>query len=427
MNFALIISVVVFVVAYFFIIQEKIHKTIIVLLATTLLALFKIYLPQGEHDQFAHIVNFIDFNVLALIIGLMIIVRITEKSGIFTALAMKLVAITKGNIKLLFFLMMMLTMVMTATLNNVATVIILTPILLVICYRFKLDPLPFFITEIILANLGGAATPVGDMTNMIISSKAGFSFSEVVENLGPMIIVASVVIALLAILIFHKKLPSTKENLDELTCKNWVTDKKIMYKGIIILTMVIVGFVLHEYLAVQNGVIALGGAMLMLLVNNKEPKEAFDLVEWPIIFFFIGLFALIGALEVTGVIDYLAIQLINLFGTNLMMLTLAILFGSALFSAFVDNVPFATAMVPIIFKISQISGANPEILFWALTLGACIGGAGTLIGASPNLIIAGIAEQNEIHLSFGHYFKYGFPLMLIGIVISAIYLVLFYF
>ncbi len=426
MNLPIVIAVGVFAISYFFIVQEKIHKTIIVLLGSFLLGLCKIFPSAEGHGQLNEILHFIDFNVLSLIIGMMIIVRITEKSGIFTEVAMKLVRITKGNMKLLFFLLMILTAFLTALLSNVTTVMILTPIFLVICYRFKLNPLPFFITEILLSNIGGTATPIGDMTNIIIASKAGFSFTKVVSNLGPVVLIIAIVSAGIATFVFRKDLKNAaKESLADLHGKSWITNKKLMYQGLGILAIVITGFIFHEQLTMDNGMIALGGAMLLLLITKKEPREAFEMVEWSIIFFFVGLFTLIGALEVTGVIDFLALKLVDLFGNNMVLLMMAIVFGSAVFSAFVDNIPFATAMIPIIFKIGDLTGMQTDPLFWSLALGACIGGSGTLVGASCNLVVAGIAEQNEVPLTFKKYFIYAFPIMLISVAIGAVYLLLF--
>jgi Na+/H+ antiporter NhaD/arsenite permease-like protein len=427
MNSLSILSVSTFLVAYFFIVQEKIHKTIIVILASFFLALFGVYNNHGSKGQFDNMLHFIDFNVLSLIVGMMIIVRITEKSGVFTFLAMKIVEATKGNMKLIFFSLMILTAVMTALLSNVTTVMILTPVFLVICYRFHINPLPFFITEILLSNIGGTATPVGDMTNIIIASKAGFSFNHVVVNLAPVVMVIAFVVAGLATFIFRKDLKNAcKDQMDELKGQKWISDPVLMKKGLGVLSMVICGFIFHDFIGVENGVIALSGAMLLLILTKKEPKEAFQLVEWPIVFFFVGLFTLIGSLEITGVIDILAEQIIDVFGENQALLMMVMVFASAVFSAFVDNIPFATAMIPIIFKLGHETGMPTEPLFWSLALGACIGGSGTLVGASCNLVVAGIAEQNEIPLTFKKYFSYAFPLMMIGVVIAAIYLYVFY-
>lgn len=422
-----ILAIAVFLLVYGFIVSEKIHKSIVVILGSLLLFLFHIYLKSGYETQFLYALTFIDFNVIGLIVGMMIIVQITSKSGIFTHIAMKTIVLTRGNMLATFFLLMLLTAFITAFISNVTAVMVMTPIFLAIALRYDLNPVPFLMTEIIMSNVGGTATPLGDMTNIIIASRAGFSFAKVAGNLGPVIIVISLVLGLLATFHFRKKLvPKTALSVDDLRGESFVQDKSLLVKGLSVLILVVAALVFKEQLMLENGIIAISGAMALLLITKIEPEEAFKkYVNWSIVFFFVGLFILIGALEVTGVVDMLAEGIIANAGSNTTLLSMVLLFSSSIFSAFIDNIPFATTMIPIIQHIGAVTGTPTDPLFWALALGACIGGSGTIIGASCNLVVVGLAEHNGIKITFFQYFKYAFVMMMIGIVISAFYLYFF--
>lgn len=422
-----IVAIAIFLLVYSFILSEKIHKVIIVILGAFLLFLSRIYVDAGYDSQFLHALNYVDFNVIGLIIGMMIIVQITNKSGIFTHIAMRTIVLTKGNMMLTFFIMMLLTAGITAFISNVTAVMIMTPLFLAICLRYQLNPLPFLMTEIIVSNVGGTATPLGDMTNIIIASRAGFSFAKVVSHLAPVVIVIAIVITLLAMFYYRKEItPKVNVSLEDLQNETFIQDKKLLIKGVSVLILVILGLIFKEKLVMENSVIALTGAAILLLITKTDPEEAFKkYVNWSIIFFFAGLFILIGGLEVTGVVETLAELIVSKTGDNISMLTMILLFSSAIFSAFVDNIPFATTMIPIIKNIGIMTSIDTDPLFWALSLGACIGGSGTLIGASCNLVVVGLAEHNGVKIGFFQYLKYAFGLMMIGILISAAYLYLF--
>lgn len=421
------LAVAVFLLVYGFIISEKVHKPIVVILGSLLLFLFQIYLNSDYETQFSHALTFIDFNVIGLIVGMMIIVQVTSKSGVFTHIAMKTIVLTRGNMQLTFFLLMLLTAFITAFISNVTAVMVMTPIFLAIALRYDLNPVPFLMTEIIMSNVGGTATPLGDMTNIIIASRAGFSFAKVASNLGPVVVVITLVLGLLATFYFRKKLVSKIAlSVDDLRGESFIQDKSLLVKGLSVLILVVIALVFKEQLFLENGVIAISGAMILLLITKIDPEEAFKkYVNWSIVFFFVGLFVLIGALEVTGVVNMIADGIITNAGSNTALLPMVLLFSSSIFSAFIDNIPFATTMIPIIQHIGEVTGIATDPLFWALALGACIGGSGTIIGASCNLVVVGLAEHNGIKITFFQYFKYAFWMMLIGIVISAFYLYFF--
>lgn len=422
-----IIAILVFLLVYAFIISEKVHKAIVVILGSMLLFLFKIFSSPEFETQFAHSLSFIDFNVIGLIIGMMIIVQITSKSGIFTHIAMKTIVLTRGNLMLTFFILMIFTAFITAFISNVTAVMVMTPIFLAICLRYDLNPLPFLMTEIIMSNVGGTATPLGDMTNIIIASRAGFSFAKVITNLAPVVTVITIVLAGIALFYFRKRLvPKNKISVNDLKSETFISDKPLLIKGSIILILVIFALIFKEKLALENSVIALSGAMVLLLITKIDPETAFKkYINWSIIFFFIGLFIIIGALETTGVVKTIAETVVTKTGDNVGLLTMIMVFASSIFSAFVDNIPFATTMIPIIRDIGVMTAIDTDPLFWALALGACIGGSGTLIGASCNLVVVGMAEHNGIKIKFLQYMKYAFPMMFLGTLISAAYLFFF--
>lgn len=421
------IAMAIFLIVYGFIVSDKFPKAILVILGAFFLFLFKIYLPVGGESQLIESLNFVDFNVISLIIGMMIIVQVTSSSGVFTHVAMKIILFTRGNLRYAFFLLMIMTAFITAFVSNVTAVMVMTPIFLAICLRFHVNALPFLMTEILMSNIGGTATPLGDMTNIIIASKAGFSFGKVVSVLGPVVVVIVLVIGGLATWYFSRKLIPKKDILlEDLASENFIHDPVLMIKGLSILVLVVLGLIFKDWFALDNGAIALSGAMILLLITKISPDEAFKkYVHWSIIFFFVGLFILIGALEETGVVERLAELIVNVTGSNTNLLAMVLLWSSALFSAFIDNIPFATTMIPIIKNIGVMTGNSTDPLFWALALGACIGGSGTIIGASCNLVVVGLAEQNGIKITFMQYMKYAFGMMLIAIGISSVYLYLF--
>lgn len=422
-----IIAIIAFFLAYIFIVSEKINKTIVVSLGSSILFLFGIYFAEGYDNQLLHALEFIDFNVLSLIIGMMIIVQITSKSGVFTAVAMRLIIWSGGRMKRVFLSLMLMAAFLTAFLSNVTTVMIMTPIFLAICLRFNLNPLPFLMTEILMSNIGGASTPLGDMTNIIIASKAGFSFSKVVTNLAPIIIVITLIIGLITTFYYRNELrPREKKQVDDLKKENFIKDPKLMVQGLTIIVLVVLALIFKDSLGLENGIIAMTGAMVLLLMTKIQPEKAFkEYVNWSIIFFFAGLFVMIGALEITGVVGILAEKIVGITDGNMDTLAMVLIFASSIFSAFIDNIPFATTMIPIIKDIGIMTQAPTDPLFWSLSLGACIGGSGTIVGASCNLVVVGLAEQNGLKITFMQYFKFAFGLTMLATSIAAVYLYFF--
>lgn len=419
----LVLGVLIFILTYIAIVSEKINRTVVALFGAGLMILFHI-LTQAE--AFARI----DFNTLGLLIGMMIIVNILRQTGIFQYLAIKSAKIAKGEPFRILIYFSILTFVASALLDNVTTILLIVPVTLVICDTLKINPIPFIIAEIMSSNIGGAATLIGDPPNIMIGGHTGFNFDDFIINLLPLMIIVFVVTIVIIRLIFRKSLVTDEESKKVMLSFNEnkaITDKLLLKKSLFVLILTITGFILSEIIGVPTATIAMFGATLLLLISKMEPDEIFEKVEWTTIFFFIGLFILVGSLEVLGIIEYLAQVILNVTQGNIGVLTFVILWMSAFLSSFLDNIPYVATMIPLIETISGGALTTFEPVWWALSIGACLGGMGTIIGASANVVARGITEKHSYKITFLGYMKVAFPIMLIAIVISSIYLYIVFF
>lgn len=418
----MIIAASIFVITYIFIISEKIDRTVISSAGVCLLLVFGV-LTQEEAIQF------IDFNTIGLLIGMMIVVNIIKTTGFFQYIAIKSAKIAKGNPWRILEVFVIITAILSALLDNVTTVLLIAPVTLVVTDTLELNPIPFLVPQIIASNIGGTATLIGDPPNIMIGSNANLDFMDFLCNTAPI----SVLILIITIFCFrflYKKNfqidDTLKEKLLSFDEKLAIKDSNLLKKSLFILTFIILGFCLHGVLGLESATIALIGASLMLLVSKASIEIVLHEIEWPTIFFFAFLFMLVGSLEKVGIIDYIAQIITKSAKENMFLTTIVLLWSSAIISSFLDNIPFVATMIPIIKKIGLLSGANITPLWWALSLGACLGGNGTLIGASANVIIAGILHKHGYHISFIDYLKVGFPIMILSIILSTGYLIAFY-
>lgn len=418
----IVLAVLIFSVTYVIIMSEKINRTSIALLGAILLLVFKVL------DQETAI-HHIDFNTIGLLIGMMIIVNIMKRSGVFGYVAIKAAKLAKGDPWKIIVFFFLITAVSSAFLDNVTTILLIVPITFVITDTLEMSPIPFLVPMIFAANIGGTATLIGDPPNIMIGSATGLGFVDFIVNLGPIIAVIMMVIIVI-MKMTHGRIFKTSEAhkakimaLDE---KLAIKDAKLMKISILVLAITIVGFAVHQSLGFESATVALFGAALLLLLSKKDPEEILLEVEWPTIFFFTALFVLVGGLQEVGVIDFLADKLIHLTKGNLFVTTMVILWGSAIASAFLDNIPFVATMIPLIQSMATISNMDVTPLWWALSLGACLGGNGTLVGASANLIVSGMLKKHGHELSFVRYMKTGFPIMLVSVALSSVYLIVFY-
>jgi Na+/H+ antiporter NhaD/arsenite permease-like protein len=419
-----ILAIGIFLVIYGFIIAEKIHRTIVAMIGGILMVVLGIVNQETA-------VHHIDFNTLGLLVGMMIIVGITAETGLFKYIAVVAAKSAKGEPTRILISLALITAVGSAFLDNVTTVLLMVPVTFSITRQLRVNPVPFLITQIIACNAGGTATLIGDPPNIMIGSAVDeLSFMDFIINLAPLAVIVLAVYVPLFILLFRKQIQTTddlKRSIMDLDESQLITDHRLLRKCLIVLGLTILGFFTHQLLHLDSATVALAGAFLLLLLTGEHMmEEAFSKVEWTTIFFFVGLFVLVSGLIETGVIAKLAAQAIDLTGGEPVATSMLILWLSAIASAFVDNIPFVATMIPMIQEMGNMGVSNLEPLWWSLALGACLGGNGTLIGASANLIVAGMAGKEGYPIKFVQFLKYGFPLMLLSVVLASIYMYLRY-
>ncbi|TNJ59641.1 ArsB/NhaD family transporter [Paenibacillus hemerocallicola] len=419
-----ILAIGIFLVTYGLIVAEKIHRTIVAMLGGVLMVVL------GIVDQESAL-HHIDFNTLGLLIGMMIIVSVTAETGLFKYIAVISAKKAKGDPVRIMLALALITAAGSAFLDNVTTVLLMVPVTFSITRQLRVTPVPFLITQILACNIGGTATLIGDPPNIMIGSAVKeLTFMAFINNLAPIAAIILAVYLPLFVWLFRKQIRTSdelKQTIMELDEKEVIADRKLLIKSLSVMGLTIVGFFLHQALHLESATVALAGAFLLLLLTGEHAMEvAFTKVEWTTIFFFVGLFVLVSGLVETGVISRLAEQSIELTGGELVATSMLILWLSAIASAFLDNIPFVATMIPMIQEMGNMGVANLEPLWWSLALGACLGGNGTLIGASANLIVAGLSAKEGYPIKFIAYMKIAFPLMLLSIVMSSVYIYMRY-
>ena len=416
------LSIAIFIAVYVLIIWDKYDRAVVAMSGAVLMILLRVL---NQEEAFGAI----DYNTIGLLISMMVIVMIMRRTGIFEYLAVIMVKASKADPFRLMILMAITTGILSALLDNVTTILLMLPVVLSVTKELKLNPIPFIIAAIFASNIGGTATLIGDPPNIMIGSATGLNFVDFLINDAviaiPMLFFTSVAFAL----IYKKYLvadESDKKKVLELNAKDCIHDHVLLKKCIFVFVLVIVGFLLHGMLHYESGTIAIAGAVLLLFISGFNSEEVLLNVEWKTIFFFTGLFILVGGIEATGVIKLLAEGVISLTDGDLLLTALAILWVSAIASAFIDNIPFVATMIPLIMEMGQLTDINIMPLWWALSLGACLGGNGTAIGASANVVAIGMADREGYRITFGSYFKVAFPMMLVTIVISTVYILFAY-
>ena len=427
----MLISGAILLLAYVFIATEKIQKSVVALCGASLTMLLGLLPFHSHFDEKAgvyvkSVFDYIAFDVIFLLIGMMIIVHIASKSGVFKWIAIQLLKLTKGHPKMVLFALAAFTAVASAFLDNVTTVVLIMPVTFVIAKEFDMDPIPFLITEILASNIGGTATLIGDPPNIIIGAKAGLSFMDFLRELTDVVLVIFLSAIGVLIFMFRKQLKSTPEKMEHianLDNTKTITDKKLMIRSLITLFLVILGFMTHDITHISAYVFAVAGASFLLLF--EKPKEIYKDVEWLTIFFFVGLFIIIGGFEATGGINFLAQKLIDLTHGSLTAATMLILWGSGILSGIIDNIPYTATMAPLIANVQHTipyTGVGHNPMWWALALGACLGGNFTIIGAAANVLVSETATSKGHPISFMRFLKYGIIVTVIALTISSIYL-----
>jgi len=416
----LAIAVGVFTITYVIIMSEKLNRTAVAMVGAFLMLILNVETQEQAIEN-------IDFNTIGLLVGMMIIVNIMKKSGIFEYIAIKAAKLAKGDPWRILMSFAIITAVASALLDNVTTILLIVPVTLVITDTLRLNPIPFLVPEILIANIGGTATLIGDPPNIMIGSATNLGFMDFLLNLAPVVVVIFIVTMTIFKFLFKKNYccdDSDKNKILEMNENLAIKDKVLLKKSLVVLFCTVAGFMLHQTLGYESATIALFFGAVLLLISGVDVEDVFLEIEWPTIFFFMSLFILVGALEVVGVMEFLAEKLLSFTKGDLLLTTMVILWVSAIASSFLDNIPFVATMIPLIKSMAAMINVGP--LWWALALGACLGGNGSLVGASANVIVSGMISRHGHKLSFVDYLKVGFPMMIISIVISSIYLVVFY-
>jgi Na+/H+ antiporter NhaD/arsenite permease-like protein len=422
------VSTVILLVTYVVIMSEKVNRAIIALIGASVMVLVGVF---GQDEA----IKGIDWNTLGLLAGMMILVSISRRSGMFQYIAIWSAQAAKAHPAGILFLLQITTAVLSAFLDNVTTVLLVVPVTLAIAKELDVPVYPYLFAEVFASNIGGTATLIGDPPNILIGTQAGLSFNEFVVHLTPVILVVMVAQAIMIHLVWGKDLKATPEREARVMAMNAaesITDWRLLKQSLVVIALVMIAFVLARPLHLEPATIAMFGAAILMLLDNwahhnekaaQNIHQTFGDVEWITIFFFIGLFMVVHGVEYGGLLKLLAEKLVAATGGSMANAGYAILWASAILSAIVDNIPFVATMIPLIKSMAASYGGPDKIepLWWCLSLGACLGGNGTLIGASANLTVAGIAERNGIPFRFLTYTLYAFPMMLVSVAICHLY------
>ena len=418
MDVSQIVSIAVFVIVMAAIMTEKLHRSLAAIVGAMLVLALHV-LP------FDAAMEHIDFNTLGVLLGMMLFVSVVKLSGMFEFLAIKAARLAKGEPWKVMLLFVLLTAVLSAFLDNVTTVLLIGPMTLTVCKLLDVNPIPFFMTEILASNIGGTATLIGDPPNIMIGSAAGFTFFDFILYDAPAVVVILAAVLVVFYFLYGRKMHVNEEHrarIMELDEHAMIKNKRLLKQSYVMIGLVVVGFMAHGALGLESSVIALGAAGIIMLISGESIEEALANVEWTTLAFFAGLFVIVGAMAETGVIEMLAHALIDATGGNVFVTMLVLLVGSAVISSFLDNIPFVATMIPILLAMES-TGMDVTPLWWAVSLGACLGGNGTLIGASANVVLSDISKKNGHEITFVQFLKSGFPIMLLTVVIAGLYLV----
>lgn len=422
MDTQMIIAIVIFVGCYVFIATEKINKIVVALSGAV------IYIAFGFIPQDLAFSRYIDWNVIFLLIGMMIMVGIIKGTGVFEYIAILLAKKAKGDPKKILLMLFFITGIFSALLDNVTTVVIITPISILIAVEMGISPLPFVITQAIASNIGGTATLIGDPPNVMIGSAAGISFMSFIENLALFVLFNMLVSAVVIFFFFRKQLVVSNERrarIMEFDERHLITDKSLLGYSIVVFVVFLSLLFFQEALHLHAATIALFAATAMMVRARRVNIDHFinNEIEWGTILFFVGLFIMVGALEEVGIIGLMSDKIMNITHGNLKATALSMVWTAGIASAFIDNIPFVATMIPMIKDIAQTAGTDGVMpLWWALSLGACFGGNGTLIGASANVISAGICKKSNYPISFMTFTKYGAVITVINLILSTFFI-----
>ncbi|ASJ15997.1 transporter [Thermococcus chitonophagus] len=410
-----LIALGVFIAVYIAIISEKIHRTVAAMFGASIVLLVGIV-------PWERVPHYLDLNTILLLAGMMVVVNVSRESGLFEYIAIKTAKLSKGDPMKVLLFFSIVTALVSAFLDNVTTVLLLTPMLLYITRQMRVNPVPYLLAEIFASNIGGTATLIGDPPNIMIGSAAKLSFNEFIKNMTPIATVDLILMIGIIYLMYRGELKKAEVSLAILNLReeDAIRDRKLFRKSIVVICLVMLSFFLHDTIGVEPAVIALSGASLLLLWSGEAPEKALEKVEWATLFFFGGLFIIVGSLEETGFIAQVGEWIVHQIHSETQAILL-ISWLSAFLSAVIDNIPFTATMIPLIKSMGSTLDTYP--LWWALSLGACLGGNGTAIGASANIVVLGIAYREGIRITFKDFLKVGMIIMLITVGAGSLILI----
>lgn len=412
----------IFVITYILIISERLHRLKAGLIGIASVLILHVI---DQADAF----SYIDFNTIGLLFGMMVIVAILRKTGIIQYFAVKAVKLSGGNPLILLILLTGLTAITSALLDNVTTVLLIGPVAIAVSEVLRINPMPFILGEIFSSNIGGTATLIGDPPNLLIGSAAGLSFNDFLLNLVPAVIISMILMYGLLFIWYGKELHPTEKSRKTASSfrePKTVEDKVFLYKVIAVIVLVITGFVFHGALELEAATVALTGAAIALAICPVDVEEIVKEVDWVTILFFSSLFMLVGTIEHLGIIHILAEKMFESFGDKPGILSILLVWGSGIISAVVDNVPYTAAVIPLVRDFASMGSSGGDFLWWSLALGACLGGNGTLVGASANLVMAGVAEKSGIRMDFKDFLYKGLFMLSGSLVLSSLYIFIRY-
>lgn len=423
----MLIALAIFIVTYLLIITEWINKMLAALMGGFLLILTGILSQEVAFRA-------IDWNVIFFLIGMMLVISVLRETGVFMYVAIKTAKLSRGHPLRIMMLMFVVTAVVSAFFGSVTTIMILVPIVMLICSELEISPVPFIVTMVVASNMGGAATMIGDPPNIIIGSATEYTFLDFILNLTPPIIISTIISLLLILLMFRKSLKVSVQNRAKLMNykeANLIKNRRVLVISGVVVLLMLVGLSLESVLHIGSATFSMSAGLFLLAISNRKKVEhiLINEIDWVTLFFFIGLFIIVESLVQTGLIGKVANVIMKSTGGEPRTTSMAILWFSGVFSAFVDNVPFVVAMIPMIEKIGVVI-TNPhhiDPIWWAMSLGTCLGGNGTLIGASANIVAVGIAKHNGIHVSFKTFAKISAIFTVVSLLICTAYILLRYF
>jgi len=433
------IATAIFVISYILIMLEKINKTIVAIFGAALMLVLHII----DQKEAFHVEEFgVDWNVIFLLISMMIIINIIKPTGFFEYIAIKSAKLGKGDPIRIMLIFAMVTAFLSAFLDNVTTVLFIAPVTLLIADALEVSPVPYLIIEALASNIGGTATLIGDPPNIMIASKAKLGFIDFILHLTPVILIVMVVFLIIIKVLFRTRLnisEDRKARILSMDAEKAIKDPVLLTKSLVVLGIVLLGFIFHGLFHYEPATVALFGAGLLLIIAGiHDPHHLFVEIEWGTIFFFIGLFIIIGGVVKVGLIKLMSVKMLELTSGNLFATSMLLLWFSAFASAFIDNIPYVATMNPLILDMAAQLWPNEKgvallhhhellPLWWSLALGACLGGNGTMIGASANVIVVGIANKAGEKITFRRFLKYGMPTMILTVFVSSLYVYLRYY